>query len=136
MVLPMAVTLAMTDFDKRAKDWRNGAIVYQIFVDRFVAPSDRKAKAKFFKAPKTYKEWSETPKGGHFSPELGVWTHELDFWGGDLKGVTSKLDYIKGLGAEIVYLNPIHEAFTNHKYDATDYLKVDPAFGTQADLKN
>lgn len=135
MVLPLAMSLAMTDFDKRTQDWRNGAIVYQIFVDRFVAPADRKAKAKFFTSPKTYKEWSETPKGGHLLPELGVWSHELDFWGGDLKGVTSKLDYIKGLGAEIVYLNPIHEAFTNHKYDATDYLKVDPAFGTEADLK-
>lgn len=136
VVLPLAMSIAMTDFDKRTKDWRNGAVVYQIFVDRFVPPADHRAKAKFYPAPKKYKEWSELPKGGTLIENLGVWSHELDFWGGDLLGVASKLDYIKDLGAEIVYLNPIHEAFTNHKYDATDYKKIDPAFGTEADLKS
>ncbi len=63
-----------------------------------------------------------------------VWSHELDFWGGDLLGVTSKLGYLQALGVDVLYLNPIHLAYTNHKYDALDYLKISPEFGTEADM--
>jgi glycosidase len=63
-----------------------------------------------------------------------VWSHELDFWGGDLPGVTSKLGYLQDLGVDVLYLNPIHLAYTNHKYDALDYLKISPEFGTPDDF--
>ena len=137
MVVPIvALTMSISSIESRAKDWRNGAVIYQIFVDRFVPPTDPSAKAKFFGSPRSFKKWDELPKAGKFDPNEGVWTHELDFWGGDLEGVESKLGYIKDLGADVLYLNPVHEAFTNHKYDATDYLKVDPSFGTMKDLSS
>ncbi len=136
MIVPVvAMTAIASSIESRAKDWRNGAIIYQVFVDRFVAPTNREQKAKYFTSPRCYMKWDDLPKAGKFDAKAGVWTHELDFWGGDLKGVESKLDYIKSLGADILYLNPIHEAFTNHKYDAIDYKKIDPAFGTEQDFE-
>lgn len=132
----VALNLMSSSIESRAKDWRNGAVIYQVFVDRFVKPANRKAKAKFYTAPRRYMEWDELPKAGKFEPKLGVWTHELDFWGGDLGGVQSKLGYVKDLGIDVLYLNPIHEAFTNHKYDAIDYKKIDPAFGTESDFES
>jgi glycosidase len=65
---------------------------------------------------------------------MNVWSHELDFWGGDLPGVTSRLDYLQDLGVDVLYLNPIHSAYTNHKYDALDYMAISPEFGTKADM--
>ena len=132
----VALSISMSSIESRAKDWRNGAVIYQVFVDRFVPPTDPKSKAKFFPAPRKFKAWDELPKGGKFDPKVGVWTHELDFWGGDLPGVESKIGYIRELGADVVYLNPIHEAFTNHKYDASDYMKIDPSFGTMKDMSD
>ncbi|EQD64558.1 Glycosyl hydrolase, family 13, catalytic region domain protein, partial [mine drainage metagenome] len=59
------------------------------------------------------------------------------FFGGDLAGIQDKLSYIKQtLGANILYLTPIFESPTNHKYDTADYYAVDPAFGTSTDLEN
>src|SRR5262249_23659789 len=65
---------------------------------------------------------------------LGLYSHELDFWGGDLAGLAGKLDYIQGLGADVLYLTPIQKAFTNHKYDTQDYMQISPEFGTHQDL--
>lgn len=122
-------------FDARERDWRNGAIVYQVLVDRF-APSPRlEQKKALYPAPKVLHRWSEVPQRGRYRPGVNVWSHELDFWGGDLQSLMGKLDYIHGLGADVLYLNPIHLAYTNHKYDALDYLKVSPEFGTRADLR-
>ena len=56
------------------------------------------------------------------------------FAGGDIKGITEKLDYIKSVGANAVYLTPVFKAPSNHKYDIEDYKAVDPAFGTAEDL--
>lgn len=120
---------------RREADWRNGPIVYHVFVDRF-APSDHlEAKKGLYKAPRQLMAWDQEPKGGNPpTPQTGVWSHELDFWGGDLNSVRDKLDHVKAL-ADVLYLNPIHEAMTNHKYDATNWDKVDPAYGTEADFQ-
>ncbi len=56
-----------------------------------------------------------------------------DYMGGDLKGVTEKLDYLQALGVTVIYFNPIFDAGSNHSYDTQDYLKIDPYFGTQQD---
>jgi glycosidase len=121
-------------FAARERDWRNGAIVYQVFVDRFAPPADLEAKRGLYPPPKTLRRWDELPTHGHYVPEAKVWSHEIDFWGGDLRSLRGKLDYVQGLGADVLYLNPIHLAYTNHKYDALDYLQVSPEYGTQADL--
>jgi len=121
-------------FTLREADWRNGPIVYQVIVDRFVEPANLNEKDHFYAHPKKLKKWTETPTLGKFLPEQHVWSHEIDFWGGDLKSLSSRMDYLEDLGIDVLYLNPIHAAFTNHKYDASDYMQVSPEYGTWNDL--
>ncbi|MBN2448457.1 MAG: glycoside hydrolase family 13 protein [Phycisphaerae bacterium] len=119
----------------RAADWRNGAIVYQVIVDRFAPPDDLDAKRGLYPAPKRLRGWDELPAGGEYVAEASVWSHEIDFWGGDLKSLCGRLEYINQLGADVLYLNPIHKAYTNHKYDAEDYFAVSPEYGTREDVR-
>ena len=121
-------------FASREQDWRNGPIVYQVLVDRFVPPANLDAKRALYPAPKVLHRWSDEARRGRYMAATNVWSHELDFWGGDIPGVTSKLGYLQDLGVDVLYLNPIHLAYTNHKYDALDYLLVSPEFGTKADM--
>lgn len=90
-------------------EWVPSAIFYQIFPDRFRNGNPR-----------------NDPPGAE--PWGGVPTRENSF-GGDLQGVIDGLPYIRELGCNAIYLNPIFHAGTNHKYDTHDYLKIDPAFG-------
>ena len=121
-------------FADREKDWRNGAIVYQVLVDRFAPSANLEQRRAQYPAPKVLRRWDEVPTRGTYLPDAKVWSHEIDFWGGDLQSVRGKLDYIHGLGVDVVYLNPIHLAWTNHKYDALDYKQISPEFGTREDL--
>jgi glycosidase len=118
----------------READWRIGPIVYQVFVDRFAPSADLDAKRELYAAPRILREWSAQPARGSEVPSVGYWTHELDFWGGDLKSLQGKLDYIQQLGADVLYLNPIQKALTNHKYDAQDYFAIAEEYGTRADF--
>ena len=120
---------------QREEDWRIGPVVYQVFVDRFVEPTNPQAKQAYFQPPRSLRPWSELPTAKPRVPELGCCMHELEFWGGDLQGVRSKLDYIHSLGVDVVYLNPICAAYTNHKYDAQDYFTVSPEYGNREDVK-
>jgi cyclomaltodextrinase len=69
----------------READWRNGPIVYQVLVDRFAPPENLDAKRDLYPAPKRLRAWTETPTKGGFNEEVQVWSHEIDFWGGDLQ---------------------------------------------------
>ncbi|HHT99046.1 MAG TPA: glycoside hydrolase family 13 protein [Acholeplasma sp.] len=123
-------------FKLREKDWRNGAIVYQVLVDRFSPSKNLEEKKELYAFPRKLNPWNEVPKPGTFLPEQRYWSHELDFWGGDLKSLSSKINYIKDLGINVLYLNPICESLSNHKYDATDYLEISKEYGTKEDLKD
>ncbi len=121
--------LAATDnttFDKRERDWRNGAIVYQVIVDRYVPSAHLESKRAFYPAPKVLRDWSEPAKAGVYLADAKLNSAELDFWGGDLHSLTTRLDHIQQLGADVLYLNPIHLAYTNHKYDAFDFKAISP----------
>jgi cyclomaltodextrinase len=122
-------------FEKREADWRNGAIVYQVFVDRFAPAADLQAKRALYPAPKTLRAWTEEARKGTYLEKEKVWSHEIDFWGGDLASTMGKLDHVQQLGADVLYLNPIVLAWTNHKYDALDYDQVSPEYGTREDVK-
>ncbi|MBU6195219.1 MAG: hypothetical protein KGP02_10035 [Burkholderiales bacterium] len=122
-------------YEAREADWRNGAVTYQVLVDRYAPAENLQAKRHLYPAPKRLRDWSEVPQQGHFVEEARLWSHELDFWGGDLHSLRSRLDHIVRLGADVLYLNPICEAFTNHKYDALDYQRVSPEYGTREDVK-
>ncbi|MEY3287730.1 MAG: Cyclomaltodextrinase [Pseudomonadota bacterium] len=119
----------------REQDWRNGAIVYQVLVDRYAPSTQLEAKRHLYAPPKTLRTWDEQPKAGHFVEQAQVWSHEIDFWGGDLQSLRTRLDHIQRLGAQVVYLNPIHLGYTNHKYDSLDFKAISPEFGTREDLK-
>ena len=111
-------------------DWAKGKIMYHIFVDRF-----NKGNAEPLKSmPRrtTYDNWDDEMILG--PNQDGIWN--ADFYGGDLKGIEQKLDYIKSLGVDIIYLSPIVHSQSNHRYDAADYENVDPYAGCNEDLKN
>jgi cyclomaltodextrinase len=125
-----------SDYTRREQDWRNGALIYQVFVDRFAEPQNLEAKRDLYASPRRLHLWSEPPTRGTFLPEFNVWSHEIDFWGGDLQSLRSKLDYLDELEMDVLYLNPIHAAFTNHKYDASNFMEISPEYGTRADLQD
>ncbi len=110
-------------------DWAKGKIMYHIFVDRF----NRGSKEPLSPMPNRtiHKSWNEEPIVG--PDENGIWN--ADFYGGDLKGIMDKLDYLKSLGVSILYLSPIVKSQSNHRYDAADYEEVDPYAGSKEDLK-
>ena len=122
-------------YERREQDWRNGAVVYQVLVDRFAPSADLDAKRHLYPAPKTLRAWHEAPRRGHYLDSHRLWSHEIDFWGGDLASLASKLDHVQQLGADVLYLNPICQAFTNHKYDAADHKAVSPEYGTRDDVR-
>lgn len=119
----------------READWRIGPIVYQVLVDRFAPCADLDAKRHLYPAPRTLHDWDEQPRQGTHDEAAGLWSHELAFWGGDLASLRGRLDYIQQLGVDVLYLNPVHAAWTNHKYDAQDYFAVSPEFGTREDVR-
>ena len=125
----------MNPFAERARDWRNGAVVYQVLVDRFAPPADLSTKRALYPAPKVLREWSETPRRGGYLSEARLNSQELDFWGGDFASLLTRLDHIQDLGVDALYLNPIHLAYTNHKYDALDFQQISPEFGDRDDFR-
>ena len=108
--------------------------MYQIFPDRFYGFH------KTFDIPKKRPEYTihydwYAPISFNKHPfEDGVACN--DFYGGNLKGIQEKLPYLKSLGVSVLYLNPIFDAYSNHKYDTADYKTIDPMFGTEEDFKN
>lgn len=121
-------------FEARERDWRNGAVVYQVLVDRFAPAANLDAKRHLYPAPKVLRRWDELPRAGHYLEAQKVWSHEVDFWGGDLQSTMGRLDHVQQLGADVLYLNPIHGGYTNHKYDSLDFNAVSPEFGSRADV--
>ena len=105
-------------------DWAKGAVFYQIYVDRFANgdPSNDVLDREYIYIDQPVhkvKDWSGVPD------EMDV----RNFYGGDLQGVLDHLDYLKELGIDVIYLNPIFVSPSNHKYDIQDYDYVDPHFG-------
>ncbi len=121
-------------FEARAQDWRNGAVVYQVLVDRFAPAANLAAKRHLYPAPKALRDWAEDPTPGRYLAPHKLWSHEIDFWGGDLASTAARLDHVHDLGADVLYLNPICLAYTNHKYDALDHLAISPEYGTREDV--
>lgn len=114
--------------------WLDGGIIYQIFPDRFY--NSGKAKKNVPNDRYIVKDWEQTPD---FTPQKesdGVKFLGNDYYGGDLAGIQKKLPYLKKLGVNCIYLNPIFEAHSNHRYNTANYMKIDPLLGTDKDLKN
>lgn len=115
-------------------NWMKNGVMYEIFVDRFY---DGNPRNDVTNGEYTYRGCATEQHawGATTQPSVHGCGSEV-FFGGDLAGIDQKLEYIKKtLGANILYLTPIFESPSNHKYDTTNYFKVDPAFGTTRTLE-
>lgn len=111
----------------KTPDFAKGNIIYHVFVDRFNRADGVKTKRKY----RLHESFSESPEvvsadGKYYAD---------DFFGGNFNGIREKLDYLEELGVGIIYLSPIFKAYSNHRYDTGDYLKVDELLGTEDDFK-
>lgn len=114
----------------KTPDWAKGAIIYQVFPDRFCKSGECDLTGKL--EPYTvHKSWYEEVD---WKPTAEGIVLNNDFYGGNFKGITEKMDYIASLGATILYLNPISKSFSSHRYDTGDYKVPDPMLGTEADF--
>jgi glycosidase/fibronectin type 3 domain-containing protein len=141
-----------------APAWAKSASIYQIFPDRFRdgrADNNAKTGDIRYDDPVLNLPWGTLPEGYCRNYSDGAtncpWRFDTtppadsptkeqprgrDYMGGDLKGVDQYLDYLKSLGVNTLYFNPIFDAGSNHSYDTQDYYKIDPYFGTQKDWEN
>jgi len=111
--------------------WVQNRIMYQIFPDSFCNGNEDGSVNSPKKGSYIQGSWDNKPSYHKDSKGRIV---QWGFFGGNLKGITSKLDYIAGLGVGLIYLNPIFEAASPHRYDTGDYMKIDGVLGTLADF--
>ena len=122
--------LTVFESQYQTPDWLSGGIMYQIFPDRFYRSGTTK-----YNVPQDrylHQRWGSQPE---WRPNHQGEITNSDYFGGDLEGIIQKLDYLQSLGITCIYLNPIFEAHSNHRYDTADYTKVDPLLGTKEDFK-
>ena len=116
--------------DFHTPDWAKGATIYQIFPDRFYKAGNCDPTGKL--TPYTlHRTWGEEVE---WKPTADGKVLNNDFYGGNFKGITEKLDYIASLGVNLIYLNPISKSFSSHRYDTGDYKTPDPLLGTEEDF--
>lgn len=118
--------------DFKTPAWYKEGIVYQIFTDRFLNGNKDGKVLSPKKDSFIYATWEDSPM--YIKDSKGD-TVRWEFFGGNLEGVIKKLDYLKSLNVTAIYLNPIFEARSNHKYDTGDYKKIDPMFGDEDTFK-
>lgn len=110
--------------------WFGEGMTYQIFPDRFCRSRTPDPRGMVGER-RIHQNWNELPEY-HPDPRGEIWNR--DFFGGDLNGVLEKLDYLKALGVETLYFNPIFEAAENHRYGTADYDRIDPMLGVNEDF--
>ena len=122
--------LTVYDDTHKTPEWFGRGLTYQIFPDRFYRAKKREITGLI--GPRTLHEhWDEAPE---YRPNAQGEITCSDFFGGDLAGITEKLDYLSSLGVTTLYLCPIFEASTNHRYDTACYERIDPLLGTEEDF--
>ena len=123
--------LTVYDKDFHTPEWLRGGIIYQIFPDRFASSGTKKQNVPSDRVLRTDRDgdpyWIPTAEGKVLNN---------DYFGGDLNGIEQKLGYLKSLGVTCIYLNPIFEAQSNHRYDTANYEKIDSMLGTEKNFKS
>lgn len=123
--------LTVTTHDAKVPPWFGEGITYQIFPDRF-ARSEKPKSEGYRSLRKIHDNWDDVPD---YLPNAQGEISNNDFFGGNFAGITEKLTYLKSLNVSAIYLNPIFEAASNHRYDTGDYMTPDPMLGSEADFK-
>ncbi len=128
---PRAFQITVYDTGYKTPEYLRSGVMYQIFPDRF---SRSKMPETQRKDAYVHEQWNERPlvkvdglSGDNFA---------LDFFGGDLNGIAAHMAELADLGVTVLYLNPIFQARTNHRYDTADYQKIDPFLGSEKDFEN
>lgn len=121
--------LTVYSADFQTPEWIKGGIIYQIFPDRFCYSGEKKDNVPGDRILRS--DWGNTP---YYLPDEKGIIRNNDYFCGDFKGIEEKLPYIASLGVNCIYLNPISEAHSNHRYDTADYMKPDPLLGTEEDF--
>lgn len=116
--------------DYTTPEHMKGGICYQIFPDRFAFSGKRRPGVPEDRILRS--DWGGQP---FYQPDAQGRVLNNDYFCGDLQGICQKLPYLKDLGVTCLYLNPIFEAHSNHRYNVADYRKVDPLLGTEEDFK-
>lgn len=116
--------LTVYDGAYRAPVGFEGGVIYHVFCDRFARDE------AVGTAGRSLTPWGNQPR---VKDSGGIYRAE-EFFGGNLRGITSKLDYIADLGVTLLYLSPIFKAYSNHRYDTGDYFTIDPLLGTEEDF--
>jgi glycosidase len=132
--------LTVYDPGFQTPDWIKNAVIYQIFPDRFrdgnVANNPAPGQFFYNETPTIFRsngtDWNTPVCDPRAAAGPCPNVYSQNFYGGDLAGIISKLDYLDGLGITTLYLNPIFSSPSNHKYDTTDFSQIDPAFGDPA----
>ena len=119
--------LTVCDKAYKTPEWAKSGVCYQIFADRFNKGEER----NFTKQGTLHKRLDEQIE----IAEEGKDYRANDYYGGNIKGIIEKLEYLKELNVSCIYLTPIFEAHSNHRYDTADYLKIDSLFGTEEQLQ-
>lgn len=114
--------------ESKSPTWFKEGVLYHIFVDRFNNGNRTGKPSNPKKNSFIYANWEDDPM--YIKDENGD-IIRWDFYGGNLKGIINKLGYLKKLGVSILYLSPIFESSSNHKYNTGDYKKIDPMFGDE-----
>ena len=122
----------LTVYEKTATPlWFGGGVVYQIFPDRFCRlslPDPTGLVGNRW----VHENWNDQPV---WAPDPDGEVRNRDFFGGSLNGIIAKLDDLAALGVTVLYLNPIFESASNHRYNTADYLRIDPMLGTEEDFR-
>ena len=122
--------LTVYDGEEEVPSWFGEGVTYQIFPDRFCRSKIPDPEG-LVGGRWVHQGWEEFPE---YRPDDRGEVRNRDFFGGDFQGVIHKLDYLKSLGVETLYFNPIFEAAENHRYGTADYSRVDPMLGTNEDF--
>lgn len=125
---PRSWQLSVYDIDYTTPEWIMGGAFYHIFVDRFRKSGVRPTKDGAIMR----NDWGGAPC---YIPDDKGEIKNNDFFGGNLDGIIEKLPYLHALGITCIYLSPIFEAASNHKYDTADYFNIDPSFGDETTFK-
>lgn len=123
--------LLVYEADLKVPEWVGGGTMYHVFVDRFF-----KGKGDVSYRPDSVLDENWENGVPQYAEVRGGDVRNNVFFGGNLWGVAEKLPYLSSLGVTVIYLSPIFEAYSNHKYDTSDYMRVDAGFGGEEAFRN
>ncbi|MGP8152991.1 MAG: glycoside hydrolase family 13 protein [Smithella sp.] len=137
---PPSYQLTVYDPAFDVPQWFQKSVMYQIFPDRFRRSNDQTAKKgiEYHRAKGRkvhyHEKWQDKPLFGPLPGEKDY--NPCDYFGGTLKGIEESLEYLQSMGVGVIYLNPVFEAASNHRYNTADYHNIDPVLGSEADLQS